>query len=52
MQEKHAEKLESITHAAMKVTSKVATSLDALVEELQHRPCGMGMKNGNRIEEE
>lgn len=41
LRQAHAEKLETLTHAAMKVTDRVSNSLDALVAELKERPCGM-----------
>jgi hypothetical protein len=41
--EKHADRLEMLTHGAMKVTDRVANSLDALVEELKNRPCGINL---------
>ena len=51
LQQEHAVKLETLTHAAMTVTSKVANSLDALVEELRDRPCGIKLPN-HRITQE
>jgi hypothetical protein len=45
LRQAHAEKLETLTHAAMKVTDRVSNSLDALVAELRERPCGMKLPN-------
>jgi hypothetical protein len=51
LQQEHAVKLEALTLAAMKVTDKVANSLDSLVQELRERPCGMKLPN-HRINHE
>ena len=44
MHAKHAEKLETLTLAAMKVTDKVSNSLDALADELRSRPCAVSVE--------
>ena len=44
LQQEHAVKLETLTLAAMKVTDKVANSLDAMVEQLKKMPCAHELK--------
>lgn len=44
MHARHAEKLEALTLASMKVTDKVANSLDAMADELRGRPCAVTLE--------
>lgn len=48
----HADKVESLSHATMRVTDRVSNALDAVATELAKRPCGLELMKQKIKDEE